>query len=80
MDLFYGAYVYLEKLRIKEKKPKSKKRLEMEIEHAPDGYNLRGGVETQHSLTRGMIPLSKEALMDPYARMHVLTPRAAGFI
>ncbi|CAN9290451.1 unnamed protein product [Alternaria sp. RS040] len=35
--VFYGAYVYFEKLRIKEGKPKSKKRQEMEEIHAKDG-------------------------------------------
>lgn len=36
-DMFYGAYVYFEKLRIKEGKPKSKKRQEMEDIHAHTG-------------------------------------------
>ncbi|KAF1919014.1 hypothetical protein BDU57DRAFT_511855 [Ampelomyces quisqualis] len=40
--VFYGAYVYFEKLRIKEGKPKSKKRQEMEKVHA------EGGLDTKH--------------------------------
>jgi hypothetical protein len=35
--IFYGAYVYFEKLGIKESKPKNKKRLETEGIHAKDG-------------------------------------------
>jgi hypothetical protein len=35
--IFYGAYVYFEKLRIKEGKPKGKKRQEMEEVHARNG-------------------------------------------
>ncbi|KAH8708518.1 hypothetical protein GQ44DRAFT_627815 [Phaeosphaeriaceae sp. PMI808] len=39
--MFYGAYVYFEKLRIKEKKPKSKKRLEMEEIHGGTGMDTK---------------------------------------
>jgi hypothetical protein len=35
--IFYGAYVYFEKLRIKEGKSKSKKRQEMEETHGKSG-------------------------------------------
>jgi hypothetical protein len=35
--IFYGVYVHFEKLRIKEGKPKGKKRQEMEEVHARDG-------------------------------------------
>lgn len=43
--IFYGAYVFFEKLRVKEGKPKSKFRLEMENEWAGEGgfYTDRGG-------------------------------------
>jgi hypothetical protein len=40
--IFYGAYVYFEKLRIKEGKPKGKKREEMEDIHA-----IHGGMRTK---------------------------------
>ncbi|KAF2030612.1 hypothetical protein EK21DRAFT_88734 [Setomelanomma holmii] len=40
--IFYGAYVYFEKLRIKEKKPKGIKRLEME-----DVWASQGGMDTE---------------------------------
>lgn len=36
-DVFYGAYVYFEKLRIKQGKKKSKKREEMESIWGPQG-------------------------------------------
>lgn len=39
--VFYGAYVFFEKLRIKQGKPKSKKRLEMEGEWGREGMELR---------------------------------------
>jgi hypothetical protein len=42
--IFYGAYVYFEKLRVKEGKPKTKKRQEMEKMHAKDG-----GLDTERS-------------------------------
>lgn len=45
--IFYGAYVFFEKLRIKEGKPKSQKRLEMEGLHAE-----RGGLVTGHRVDR----------------------------
>jgi hypothetical protein len=38
--IFYGAYVYFEKLRIKEGKKKGKKREEMEKIWAPNGVPL----------------------------------------
>ncbi|KAI4704726.1 hypothetical protein J4E89_009603 [Alternaria sp. Ai002NY15] len=45
--IYYGSYVYFEKLRIKEGKPKSKKRQEMEEIHAKDG-----GIDTKHMQDR----------------------------
>jgi len=36
---YYAAYVYFEKMRIKEKKPKSKKRNEMEAQHGNKGVD-----------------------------------------
>ncbi|KAL1843706.1 hypothetical protein VTJ49DRAFT_406 [Mycothermus thermophilus] len=39
LSLFYGAYVFFEKLRIKEGKPKSKHRLDMEEEWGPGGLS-----------------------------------------
>ncbi|KAL1797654.1 hypothetical protein ACET3X_004260 [Alternaria dauci] len=45
--IFYGAYVYFQKLRIKEGKPKSNKRQEMEEIHAKDG-----GLDTKHMQDR----------------------------
>jgi hypothetical protein len=38
--IFYASYVFFEKLRVKEGKPKSKKRLEMEEHHGKDGMEL----------------------------------------
>lgn len=47
--VFYAAYIYFEKLRLKNKKPKSKKRLQMEEEWAASG-----GVDTSRVAT-GMV-------------------------
>jgi len=40
--VYYGAYVFFEKMRIAEKKPKSKKRLKMEEIHS-----IHGGMDTE---------------------------------
>jgi hypothetical protein len=45
--IFYGAYVYFEKLRIKEGKPMGKKREEMEDIHA-----INGGMNTKRKMDR----------------------------
>ena len=42
-SIFYGAYVYFEKLRIKEKKAKSKFRLERESEKGGDQDRINMG-------------------------------------
>ena len=47
--IFYGAYVYFEKLRIKQGKPKSKKRKEMEEVWGSKGLG------TTHDMKQGMI-------------------------
>lgn len=41
--LFYGAYVFFEKLRVKEGKPKSKRRMEME-----EIWGEQGGLDRRH--------------------------------
>ncbi|KAF6832986.1 calcineurin is a calcium-dependent [Colletotrichum musicola] len=42
-SVFYAAYVFFEKLRVRDGKPKNQKRLEMEAEWGPAGF------DTEHS-------------------------------
>jgi hypothetical protein len=46
--VYYGAYVYFEKLRVAEGKPKSAKREKMEVEYGHDG-----GVDRKENLDGG---------------------------
>lgn len=39
-SVFYSAYVFFEKIRIKQGKPKSQKRKEMEEVWGPDGFDI----------------------------------------
>jgi hypothetical protein len=61
--MFYGAYVYFEKLRIKEGKPKSKKRREMEEIHAKDG-----GLDTKRMQDRLLTLAGDHWHHDAYGR------------
>jgi hypothetical protein len=64
--IFYGAYVYFEKLRIKEGKVKSKKREEMEKIHAE-----RGGLDTKERKDHFLCLPGDSWQNDAYGR-HVL--------
>ncbi|WVW83483.1 hypothetical protein I302_105504 [Kwoniella bestiolae CBS 10118] len=46
--VFYGAYVFFEKLRIKQNKPKSKKREEMEKIHGKKGMDIKTDQNHMH--------------------------------
>ena len=46
--VFYAAYVYFEKLRLAENKPKTKHRLDME-----DAWVMRGGFDVVHNRSKG---------------------------
>ncbi|KAH6619450.1 hypothetical protein B0J18DRAFT_434135 [Chaetomium sp. MPI-SDFR-AT-0129] len=56
LPLFYGAYVYFEKLRVKEGKPKSKHRLGMEEEWGRNGMELSYDQRTPLICLRGEKP------------------------
>lgn len=60
--VFYGAYIYFEKLRIAEKKPKSQKRLEMEEIHC-----IQGGVDTGRP-RKYIVPVGKRPYVDQYGQ------------
>lgn len=68
-SVFYAAYVFFEKLRVRDNKPKAKKRQEMETEW-PDGFNtgqqLSGGV-TVH--------VTEKVSMDQYGKTIITGPR-----
>ena len=63
---FYAAYVFFEKLRIKQKKPKSKKRLEMEDEWSRHrGFPLR-------DQSKGILaPANARVSIDKYGKFNV---------
>jgi hypothetical protein len=58
---FYAGYIFFEKLRIKQKKPKTKFRQEME-----DYWGLRGGMDLE--LERGVhiVPAHKDVYVNKY--------------
>lgn len=68
--VFYMAYVYFEKLRVKQKKAKSKKRQEMEAE-----YSSEGGVDTENLSMDGggrmFMHVSESAYVDGLGRTHL---------
>jgi hypothetical protein len=65
MGVFYAAYVYFEKLRIKERRPKSQFRLEME-----DEWDYLGGfdIETPNN-SKYIVPVGFEVCVDKYGRI-----------
>ncbi|RYP51707.1 hypothetical protein DL768_003008 [Monosporascus sp. mg162] len=71
--VFYAAYVYFEKLRIAESKPKSQHRLDME-----EIWGRRGGFDTEHDQrTRVVVHADSHPYMDKYGR--ILTERFRGY-
>ena len=64
--IFYGAYVYFEKLRIKEGKPKSKKRVEME------GVHGLVGMDTERKRNRILCRAGERPVMDKYGQFSFL--------
>ncbi|KAK7753885.1 hypothetical protein SLS62_004251 [Diatrype stigma] len=64
--VFYAAYVYFEKLRIAEGKPKSKHRLIME-----DIWEPRGGFDREHDHRTSFIVMAgSQPTVDQYGQMH----------
>jgi hypothetical protein len=68
-SVFYGAYVFFEKLRVKENKPKSKKRKEME-----EVWAKHGGMDLEHRRDRVTAPKGAIVTQDQYGVMHVDRP------
>ncbi|KAF8417501.1 hypothetical protein EV426DRAFT_622907 [Tirmania nivea] len=65
--VYYGAYVYFEKLRLIEEKPKSKHRLEMEKRWAPDGVDI----DRVSGRERYIVRAGRELAMDEYGQVSV---------
>ena len=64
--IFYGSYVYFEKLRVKQGKPKSKKRQEMEEIWAPRG------LDTKHDMKQSIMMQGDEAIFtDKYGHVEI---------
>lgn len=61
--VFYGAYVYFEKMRIKEGKAKGKKRVEMEQVHPM-------GLETGRRMDRFLCRPNERPAVDRMGRLH----------
>ncbi|OAG06534.1 uncharacterized protein CC84DRAFT_1164787 [Paraphaeosphaeria sporulosa] len=71
--MFYGAYVYFEKLRIKQNKPKGKKREEMERLHGP-----YGGIDHDRPRRSYLALAGSSVTEDQYGRVHISGPRESG--
>lgn len=68
--VFYGAYVYFEKLRLKQNKPKGKKREEMEMIHGAEG-----GIDHSSVINRYWALVGSTVTEDQYGRVHIDGPR-----
>ncbi|KAK4216951.1 hypothetical protein QBC37DRAFT_278237, partial [Rhypophila decipiens] len=64
--VFYGAYVFFEKIRIKEGKPKSAKRLEMEKLWGPEGFDRDHDHRTGY-----FVHESEHITSDQYGKVHI---------
>ncbi|OAK99529.1 hypothetical protein IQ06DRAFT_317593 [Phaeosphaeriaceae sp. SRC1lsM3a] len=64
--VYYGAYVFFEKMRIAEKKPKSKKRLDMEEIHG-----MHGGMDTERRRDRFWVAAGEAPHVDKYGRVSI---------
>lgn len=65
-SVFYASYVFFEKLRIWDNKPKSKHRLQMEEEYAEDG-----GFDTKHRHDRCYVFTGESIREDKLGKLHV---------
>jgi hypothetical protein len=67
-SVYYSSYVFFEKLRIKNKKAKSKHRLEMERIYAEDG-----GIDTKHRMDRSYVTCmeGETPYLDQYGKLHI---------
>ncbi|THX90810.1 hypothetical protein D6D05_00021 [Aureobasidium pullulans] len=69
-SVFYGAYVFFEKMRIKQNKPKSEKRKEMEEVWGPGGFDIE-----HNSATTGILcEMGDIVTKDKYGKMRSYKP------
>lgn len=66
-SVFYASYVLFEKMRVRDGKPKSKFRLEMEEVHGDDGVDTRYNMDT-HGIT---LHVTERASYDKYGRIQI---------
>lgn len=64
--VYHGAYVFFEKMGVAEKKPKSKKRLDMEEIHS-----IHGGMDTDRRHEYFTVMAGTAPHMDKYGRVNV---------
>ncbi|KAE8444566.1 hypothetical protein EG329_014490 [Mollisiaceae sp. DMI_Dod_QoI] len=66
-SVFYGSYVFFEKMRVRDGKPKSKHREAMEKEYAGEG-----GMDTKHRLDGGVwCTQGERPYEDKYGKLHI---------
>lgn len=71
--VFYAAYVFFEKKRLKENKPKSAKRQEMEKIYAKNIRGELGFPREDHGDKKGYLCRDTERpMMDKYGKVHFL--------
>ena len=63
--VFYSSYVFFEKLRIKDNKPKSKHRIQMEAEHGAEGFDIK------HRHDRCWVMAGESVREDKLGKLHV---------
>ncbi|KAF4880718.1 hypothetical protein CGCSCA1_v000660 [Colletotrichum siamense] len=66
-SVFYAAYVFFEKLRVRDEKPKNKTREEMEARWGPEGF------DREHDSSRGYFCAAGTApVVDKYGRVSIV--------
>ncbi|KUI55894.1 hypothetical protein VP1G_03335 [Cytospora mali] len=65
--VFYSSYVLFEKMRIRDRKPKSKFRQEMEALHPGEGVDIEHNMNTQ----RFLLHATERASIDKYGKLHI---------
>lgn len=66
-SVFYASYVLFEKMRIRDGKPKSKFRLEMEEKHGEYGVDIERNMGTQYIT----LHVTERASYDKYGKLHI---------
>ncbi|KAI4594085.1 hypothetical protein KJ359_008627 [Pestalotiopsis sp. 9143b] len=72
--VFYGSYVFFEKLRVKQNKPKNATRLEMEKQYGSEGVNITD------NQSRGLwLHSSESAYTDKFGKTHIMKGGKGGW-